>query len=60
MEQFPTLKNFREASKVSELREFSEQIDPGDELKCLLSSALGNNLPADLLSGGYIKIGYDA
>jgi DNA mismatch repair protein MutS len=34
--------------------------DRCDELKHLLSSALGDNLPADLLSGGDIKTGYDA
>ncbi|MDR1891113.1 MAG: DNA mismatch repair protein MutS [Puniceicoccales bacterium] len=60
VEQFPTLKNFLEASKVPELGKFSEQIHPCDELKQLLSSALGDNLPADLLSGGYVKTGYDA
>jgi DNA mismatch repair protein MutS len=59
VEQFPTLKNFLEVSKVPELRKFSEQIHTCDELKRLLLSALGDNLPTDLLSGGYIKVGYD-
>ncbi|MDR2779103.1 MAG: DNA mismatch repair protein MutS [Puniceicoccales bacterium] len=60
IEQFPTLKNFLETSKVPELRNFSAHINTFDKLKYLLSSALGDNLPVDLLSGGYIKTGYDA
>ncbi|MDR1595623.1 MAG: DNA mismatch repair protein MutS [Puniceicoccales bacterium] len=60
VEQFPKLKNLLENSKVAELCGISEQISTFDGLKGLLSSALNDNsLPTDLLSGGYIKDGYN-
>jgi hypothetical protein len=47
----------KEANNVPERGKFSEQISPCDELKRLLSLALDDDLPADLLSGGYRKTG---
>ncbi|MDR2737860.1 MAG: DNA mismatch repair protein MutS, partial [Puniceicoccales bacterium] len=61
IEQFPKLKNFLEKSNVPELLRMGDQIDEFDGFFRLLSSALSaGSLPPDLLSGGYIREGYDA
>jgi DNA mismatch repair protein MutS len=60
VEQFPALKKLLEGSKAPELLDLSSKIYTFDELTHLLSSALNShNLPPDLLSGGYIREGYN-
>jgi DNA mismatch repair protein MutS len=60
-EQFPVLKQLLAGSRVPELLELSSKIQAFDELTRLLSSALNSsNLPPDLLSGGYIREGYNS
>ncbi|MDR1413896.1 MAG: DNA mismatch repair protein MutS [Puniceicoccales bacterium] len=60
IDQLPSLKKVLEASKIPELIELSSKINTFDQLHRLLSAALNStNLPADLLSGGYIREGYN-
>lgn len=60
IKQFPKLKDLLNDSHVPELMKFSSKISSFYELEILLNKALGESLPTDLVTGGYIKDGYDA
>ncbi len=55
----PPLRELLEAEVDAELAELRELIDPLDDLRSLLESALAEDLPAKLADGNFIRGGFD-
>ncbi|HCI56623.1 MAG TPA: DNA mismatch repair protein MutS, partial [Opitutae bacterium] len=59
LQQLPAIQTLVNQIPSDELRALAQKIQLFDELKTLLQSALNDDLPNDLLAGGYIRSGYD-
>ncbi len=59
LEQLPEIKTLLSQLEIPQLADLTQAIDLFEDLKNLLTKALVNDIPNDLLEGGYIREGFD-